>query len=91
MKFFIATPPQPPPPRPRPHLSLFQAIAEVNTKLTSNVFRRVLGTKVVSELAPIGPYFLAEAYHQQYLSRGGRFGSPQSAAKGCKDPIRCYG
>jgi hypothetical protein len=65
--------------------------ADVNAKLASNVFRRVLGTKVVSELAPIGPYFLAEPYHQQYLSRGGRFGSPQSAAKGCKDPIRCYG
>lgn len=30
-------------------------------------------------------------YHQQYLERGGRFGSPQSASKGCNDPIRCYG
>lgn len=33
----------------------------------------------------------AEDYHQQYLSKGGRFGSAQSAAKGCTDPIRCYG
>ena len=30
-------------------------------------------------------------YHQQYLSNGGRFKSPQSAEKGCKDKIRCYG
>lgn len=36
-------------------------------------------------------YFLAEAYHQQYLSRGGRFGMAQSAEKGDKTPIRCYG
>jgi len=40
---------------------------------------------------PCGDYYLAEAYHQQYLEKGGRFGAPQSAAKGCKDPIRCYG
>lgn len=68
-----------------------KAIAEVDAKLASNVFRRVLGTKVVSELVAAGPYYLAEDYHQQYLSKGGRFGSGQSAAKGCKDPIRCYG
>jgi peptide-methionine (S)-S-oxide reductase len=28
---------------------------------------------------------------EQYLAKGGRFGSPQSAAKQCKDPVRCYG
>ena len=50
-----------------------------------------MGTKVVSELAPAGPYYLAEPYHQQYLSRGGRFGRAQSAEKGCTDTIRCYG
>jgi hypothetical protein len=32
-----------------------------------------------------------QEYHQQYLSKGGRFSSPQSAEKGCKDKIRCYG
>lgn len=68
-----------------------KAIAEVNAKLASNVFRRVLGSKVVSELLPAGDYYLAEEYHQQYLSKGGRLGRGQSAAKGCKDPIRCYG
>lgn len=30
-------------------------------------------------------------YHQQYLSKGGRFNQAQSAEKGCKDTIRCYG
>ena len=33
-------------------------------------------------------------YHSscmQYLEKGGRFGRKQSAAKGCSDPIRCYG
>ena len=68
-----------------------KAIADVNAKLASNVFRRVLGTKVESELLPATDYFLAEDYHQQYLSKGGRFGTGQSAAKGCKDQIRCYG
>ena len=68
-----------------------RAIADVNVKLSSNVFRRVLGTKVETELLPATDYFLAEDYHQQYLSKGGRFGSGQSAAKGCTDKIRCYG
>ncbi|EFJ45881.1 hypothetical protein VOLCADRAFT_82056 [Volvox carteri f. nagariensis] len=52
---------------------------------------RWLGNRLVVELQPAGDYFIAEDYHQQYLSRGGRFGNAQSAAKGCKDPIRCYG
>ena len=37
------------------------------------------------------PFWPAEAYHTRYLEKGGRFGRPQSAAKGCGDPIRCYG
>ena len=28
---------------------------------------------------------VAQNYHQQYLSKGGRFNRPQSAEKGCKD------
>ena len=36
-------------------------------------------------------FWPAEEYHQQYLQKGGRFGSPQSASKGCADPVRCYG
>lgn len=68
-----------------------QAIAEVNKKLQSNVFRRVMGKEVVSELKPASDYYTAEEYHQQYLEKGGRFSSPQSAAKGATERIRCYG
>ncbi|KAL4426064.1 hypothetical protein ABPG77_007860 [Micractinium sp. CCAP 211/92] len=50
-----------------------------------------LGGSVVTEIEPIANYSDAEEYHQQYLAKGGRFGQPQSAAKGCTDPIRCYG
>jgi peptide-methionine (S)-S-oxide reductase len=67
------------------------AAAAVDEALAAGTFRKVVGRSVVSEILPAGPYFLAEAYHQQYLSRGGRFGTGQSAAKGCTDPIRCYG
>ncbi|WIA35526.1 hypothetical protein OEZ86_003952 [Tetradesmus obliquus] len=49
------------------------------------------GVKIVTELEPIKSYYKAEPYHQQYLSRGGRFNQPQDASKGCNDPIRCYG
>jgi peptide-methionine (S)-S-oxide reductase len=52
---------------------------------------KYLGRKVVTTVEPCGDYYLAEKYHQQYLERGGRFASPQSAAKGCTDKIRCYG
>ena len=54
-------------------------------------YDRFTGSKVVTEIMPAGDYYIAEKYHQQYLSKGGRMGSAQSAAKGCKDPIRCYG
>lgn len=47
--------------------------------------------QVVTEIEEIKNYSRAEEYHQQYLEKGGRFGRPQSAAKGCTDPIRCYG
>ena len=49
------------------------------------------GDKVVAEVEPINEYYIAENYHQQYLSKGGRFGQGQSAEKGCTDKIRCYG
>ncbi|PNH12248.1 Peptide methionine sulfoxide reductase A4, chloroplastic, partial [Tetrabaena socialis] len=52
---------------------------------------RWAGERLVVQLEPAGDYFLAEDYHQQYLERGGRLGSGQSAAKGCTDRIRCYG
>lgn len=53
--------------------------------------RRWEGGSVVVELKEGGPFYIAESYHQRYLERGGRFGRSQSAAKGEKAPIRCYG
>ncbi|KAI4308010.1 hypothetical protein L6164_031129 [Bauhinia variegata] len=47
--------------------------------------------KIVREILPAKKFYHAEEYHQQYLEKGGRFGFKQSAAKGCNDPIRCYG
>lgn len=49
------------------------------------------GKEVVSEVVEAAKFYRAEEYHQQYLSKGGRFGRPQSPAKGCTDKIRCYG
>merc|ERR1712216_236348 len=45
-----------------------------------------LGRPVVTEIAQAGKYYMAEAYHQQYLAKGG-----QCAAKGDLTGIRCYG
>lgn len=45
----------------------------------------------MTELEEVKNFTEAEEYHQQYLENGGRFEKPQSAAKGCTDPIRCYG
>ena len=49
------------------------------------------GRKIASECLEAKPFWPAEKYHQQYLEKGGRFNSPQSAEKGCTDTIRCYG
>ncbi|KAG8457914.1 hypothetical protein KFE25_011980 [Diacronema lutheri] len=52
---------------------------------------QVPNSKIRTELEPVQIFWPAEEYHQQYLEKGGRFKSPQSAAKGCTDEIRCYG
>lgn len=49
------------------------------------------GVPIATEVRPADTFYDAEAYHQQYLAKGGRFGRPQSAEKGCDDTIRCYG
>lgn len=46
---------------------------------------------LVLPILQINNYWEAEEYHQRYLEKGGRNGRAQSAAKGCNDPIRCYG
>ena len=46
---------------------------------------------IVTEVDLVKLYNVAEDYHQGYLEKGGRNGRAQSAAKGCNDPIRCYG
>ncbi|KAG2692245.1 hypothetical protein I3760_08G043500 [Carya illinoinensis] len=53
--------------------------------------QKLLNRKIVTEILPAKKFYRAEEYHQQYLEKGGRFGFQQSAAKGCNDPIRCYG
>ncbi|KAL7147622.1 hypothetical protein ABFS83_06G119600 [Erythranthe nasuta] len=53
--------------------------------------QKLMSRKIVTEILPAKKYYRAEEYHQQYLSKGGRLGSKQSAEKGCNDPIRCYG
>lgn len=50
-----------------------------------------LGEPVVTEVEAAAPFWLAEDYHQEYLEMGGRSGNPQSAEKGSKETIRCYG
>ncbi|KAI3765921.1 hypothetical protein L2E82_15967 [Cichorium intybus] len=53
--------------------------------------QKSLKNKIVTELLPAKTFYKAEEYHQQYLEKGERSGSKQSARKGCSDPIRCYG
>jgi len=42
--------------------------------------------KIVVEVKEAGQFWPAEDYHQRYLEKGS-----QKAAKGCLEPIKCYG
>ena len=42
--------------------------------------------EVVTEVVPAAVFWPAEAYHQQYLEKGG-----QSSATDATDKVRCYG
>ncbi|GLJ18320.1 hypothetical protein SUGI_0324220 [Cryptomeria japonica] len=53
--------------------------------------QNTVSQNIVTEILPAKKFYRAEEYHQQYLEKGGRFHSKQSGAKGCTDPIRCYG
>ena len=48
-----------------PYVCWVQAVASVNEQLSKSIFRRVLGTKVVTTIEPAQDYYLAEDYHQQ--------------------------
>ena len=41
---------------------------------------------IATEIGPLARWWPAEEYHQKYLAKGG-----QTARKGARDPIRCYG
>ena len=49
------------------------------------------GRMIHTEVKRATVFWPAEEEHQQFLAKGGRFGSSQSVAKGCRDPVRCYG
>eukprot|EP01024_Parvocaulis_polyphysoides_P038392 TRINITY_DN34471_c1_g1_i1.p1 TRINITY_DN34471_c1_g1~~TRINITY_DN34471_c1_g1_i1.p1 ORF type:complete len:276 (-),score=31.60 TRINITY_DN34471_c1_g1_i1:135-908(-) len=68
-----------------------QYIKEFNNQLQQGNIKKWRGQQIVAELKPATDFYVAEKYHQQYLSKGGRFGLAQSAEKGCSDAIRCYG
>lgn len=55
--------------------------------------RRAIAVPALSLVSRLTTTNRTEHTHarQQYLEKGGRFGTGQSAAKGCTDPIRCYG
>ncbi|PIN27033.1 Peptide methionine sulfoxide reductase [Handroanthus impetiginosus] len=68
---------------------------ETQAKLAQESFeakqKEIKNKNIVTEILPAKTFYRAEEYHQQYLEKGGRSGLKQSAAKGCNDPIRCYG
>lgn len=69
-----------------------QKMIKVQEALDSGKYTRATaGKQWLMEIKPSRDFWIAETYHQQYLSKGGRFGRAQCSAKGCTDGIRCYG
>ncbi len=64
---------------------------DVIPRLWGNIHRGLLQVPIATEVEELRMYHTAEDYHQQYLSKGGRFGTAQDPSKGCAEPIRCYG
>jgi peptide-methionine (S)-S-oxide reductase len=65
---------------------------EVSAQLKAGTYRgKAENREWMAEIKPAVEFYRAEQYHQKYLEKGGRFGRSQSAAKGVKDEIRCYG
>jgi peptide-methionine (S)-S-oxide reductase len=64
-----------------------QEIAEARFAEEQKKYKKTIASECMAAM----PFWPAEKYHQQYLEKGGRFSSPQSAEKGCTDTIRCYG
>lgn len=61
-----------------------EQVAEESIRAKSGAFGKPVVVEMLSG-ADV-PFYLAEAYHQQYLQKGG-----QSAEKGASETIRCYG
>lgn len=69
-----------------------EVMNEVNRQLQAGTYpHTTIGNRWEVEIKPVTDFWAAEEYHQQYLSKGGRYGQGQCSAKGCSDPIRCYG
>ncbi len=69
------------------HSAEQEEIARARFAAEQTKYKRSIATECARAL----PFWPAEKYHQQYLEKGGRFNSPQSAEKGCEETIRCYG
>ena len=70
-----------------PHSEEQMQVAQKRFEAEQTLYKRPIAT----ELKPAQPFWPAELYHQHYLEKGGRFGSPQDASKGATEEIRCYG
>lgn len=75
----------------RSGIYFFSPEQETTAKASLAAHQAKIGRTIVTEVVPAKMWYPAESYHQQYLAKGGRIGMAQSAAKGCTDPIRCYG